>query len=126
MSLIVQARLVYPIYGIRVDSPAVAELVIALFYGGMHAASLMFGLATIVLSLAMMRGVFGKRIAYLGLATGVLDIMSGYPYAMTPALNLVCQVFFAAWFAAVGSALYGIGQQRTAPDRALAVTASVG
>ena len=125
MSLIVHARLVYPVYGIRVDSPAVAEFVVAVFYGGMHAASLMFGIATVVLSLAMMQGVFGRGIAYLGFATGVLDIMSGYPYAIGRTLNLVCQVFFTAWFAAVGLRLYGMGQQSDDPDRAWGITAPV-
>jgi hypothetical protein len=60
----------------------------------------------VVLSLAIMRGVYGKRIAYLGFATGVLDIIGAYPDAIGPTLTLVCQVFFAAWFVAVGSKLY--------------------
>jgi len=125
MSLIVHARLVYPIYGIRVDSPAVAEFVVAVFYGGMHAASLMFGIATVVLSLAMMQGVFGKGIAYLGFATGVLDIMSGYPDAIGPTLSIVCQVFFTGWFVAVGSRLYGEAQQSDDRDRAWRATSPV-
>lgn len=108
MLLIVHGRLVYPVYGIRVTSPAVAEFVVAVFYGGLHAVGLMLGIATLVLSLAMMRGVYGKRIAYLGFATGALDIIGAYPYAIGPALTLVCQVFFAAWFVAVGSKLYGM------------------
>jgi len=108
MLLIVHGRLVYPVYGIRVSSPAVAEYVVAVFYGGLHAVGIMLGLATLVLSLAMMRGVYGKRIAYLGFATGVLDIVGAYPYVIGPTLTLVCQVFFAAWFVAVGSKLYSM------------------
>ncbi len=106
MVLIVHERLVYPVYGIRVSSPAVAENVVAVFYGGMHAVGLMMGIATIVLSLAMIRGVYGKPIAYLGFATGVFDVIGSYPDAIGPVLTLVCQVFFAAWFVAVGSKLY--------------------
>lgn len=106
MLLIVHGRLVYPVYGIRVSSPAVAEYVVAVFYGGLHAVGLMLGIATVVLSLAMMRGVYGKGIAYLGFATGVLDIIGAYPYAIGPVLTLVCQLFFVAWFVAVGSKLY--------------------
>lgn len=105
MVLIVHGRLAYPVYGIRVTSPAVAENVVAVFYGGMHAVGLMLGIATIVLSMAMMRGVYGKAIAYLGIGTGVLDIIGAYPDAIGPILTLVCQVFFAAWFVAVGSKL---------------------
>ena len=113
MSLIAHGRLVYPVYDIRVRSPAVAEYVVAVFYGGLHAVGLMLGIATLVLSLAMLRGVYGKRIAYLGFATAVLDIIGAYPDAIGPTLTLVCQVFFAAWFVAVGSKLYRLG--RTAP-----------
>jgi len=109
MSLIAHGRLIYPIYGIRVRSPAVAEYAVAVFYGGLHAVGLMLGIATLVLSLAMVRGVYGKRIAYLGFATAVLDIIGAYPDAIGPALTLVCQVFFAAWFVAVGSKLYRMG-----------------
>jgi hypothetical protein len=103
--LIVHGRLVYPVYGIIIDTPAIAEFAVAVFYGGFHAINLMLGIATFVLSLAMMRGVYGKSVAYLGIATGVLDIVGSYPYAIGPILTLVCQVFFAAWFVAVGSKL---------------------
>lgn len=110
MLVIVHGRLVYPIYGMRVSSPEVAELTVALFYGGVHAVLLILAVATVVLSLAMMRGVHGRRIAYLGFATGVLDVVGAYPDAIGPALSLVCQAFFAAWFVAVGSRLYGMGR----------------
>jgi hypothetical protein len=106
--LIVHGRLVYPIYGIRVSTPDLAAFVVAIFYGGLHATSLLLGIATIVLSLAMARGVYGKPIAYLGLATGVLDIIGAYPYVIGPIPTLLCQGFFAAWFFAVGSRLYGL------------------
>lgn len=106
--LIVHGRLVYPVYGIRIATPAIAEFAVAVFYGGLHATNEMLGIATIVLSLAMKRGVYGKGVAYLGFATGVLDIVGAYPYAIGPMLTLVCQVFFAAWFVAVGAKLYGV------------------
>jgi len=108
MLLIVHGRLVYPVYGIRLSSPAVAENIVAVFYGGMHAVDLMMALATFVLSLAMRSGVYGKRIAYLGFVTSGLDIIGGYPYAIGPALTLLCQAFFAAWFVAVGARLYAM------------------
>ena len=106
MMLIVHGRLVYPIYGIRVTSPPVAEFVVAVFYGGVHAVDLLFAVATFVLSLAMIRGVYGKRIAYLGFSTAVLDVVGSYPYAIGPAPTFVCDTFFAAWLVAVGSKLY--------------------
>ncbi len=107
MLLIVHGRLVYPVYGLRVNEPATAELVVALFYGGFHAVDLLFAGATVVLTLAMRRAAYGKAIVVLGMTTAVLDIAGGYPDAIGTVLTLVCQVFFAAWFVAVGVKLYG-------------------
>lgn len=104
--LIVHGRLIYPIYGIRVSTPEVAELVIAVYYGGLHAVLLLLAGATIVLSLAMNRGTYGKPVVYLGFVTAVLDIIGSYPWAIGPVPTLICQVFFAAWFVAVGARLY--------------------
>jgi hypothetical protein len=99
---IVHGRLVFPVYGIRVSTPMAAELVVGLFYGGLHATLILLGVATFILSLAMRRGIYGKPIAYLGMITAILDVVASYSYAIGPMLTLVCQVFFAAWFVAVG------------------------
>jgi len=104
--LIVHGRLVYPVFGIRVNTPPIAEFVVAVYYGGLHAIGLLLGIATVVLSLAMRRGVYGRNIAYLGFATGVFDIIGAYPDKIGPILILVSQALFAAWFIAVGSKLY--------------------
>jgi hypothetical protein len=69
---IVHGRFAYPVYGLRVSTPAVAEIMVAIFYGGLHAIGIVFGIATLGVSLAMKRGVYGNRIAYLGFATGGL------------------------------------------------------
>jgi hypothetical protein len=113
---IVHGRLVYPVYGLRVDTPAVAEFVLAVYYGGLHAIGLLFGIATIVLSLAMRQGVFGRNIAFLGFAAGVFDFLGAYPETIGPILILVSQVLFAAWLLAVGSKLYGVRGPVTAPS----------
>ncbi len=107
--LIVHGRLVYPVYGIRVSTPDLAALVVAIFYGGLHAISLLMGIATFVLSLAMKGRAYGKPVVYLGFATAVVDIIGSYPYAIGSVLTLVTQMFFAAWFFAVGSQLYRMG-----------------
>lgn len=104
--VIVHGRLIYPVYNIRVNTPAVAELVVAVYYGGLHAIGLLLGGATIVVSLAMKRGVYGRNIAYLGIATGVFDIIGAYPDTIGPILIMVSQILFAAWFLAVGWKLY--------------------
>ncbi|HEV2752135.1 MAG TPA: hypothetical protein VGV12_16550 [Gemmatimonadales bacterium] len=106
--LIIHGRLVYPVYGIRVSTPDLAAFVVAVFYGGLHATSLLMGIATFVLSLAMMGGVYGNPVVYLGFATAVADIIGSYPYVIGPTPTLVAQGFFAAWFVAVGSQLLRI------------------
>ena len=109
MLLIVHGRLVYPVYGLRASAPESVELVVAIFYGGMHAVGLLMAVATFVLSLAMRRSAIGGRIAYLGYATALLDVVGGYPDAIGPIPTLVCRVLFSAWFIAVGLRLYRIG-----------------
>jgi hypothetical protein len=104
--IIVHGRLVYPIYGMRVDTPEAAALVIMVFYGGVHAIYLLLAVATIVLSLAMTRGAYAKWIAYFGFATAALEIVGSYPWAIGPVLTLLCELSFAGWFVAVGSHLF--------------------
>ena len=106
--LIVHGRLVYPIYGMRIATPDAAALVVMLFYGGLHAIYLLLAVATIVLSLVMKRGADAKWIAYFGFATGLLDIIGSYPWAIGPVLTLVCELSFGGWFVAVGSQLFRI------------------
>jgi len=104
--LIVHGRLVYPIYGMRVDTPEAAALVVIVFHGGLHAIYLLLAAATIILSLAMKRGAYAKWIAYFGFATAALDIIGSYPWAIGPVPTLVCELSFAGWFVAVGSQLF--------------------
>ena len=109
--LIVHGRLVYPVYGLHIRDPAVAELVVALFYGGLHAVGLLMAVATFVLSLAMRRGAFGTPVAALGFATAVGDTVEAYPDLISPVVRFVCQLLFAAWFVAVGWTLSRIHDQ---------------
>jgi hypothetical protein len=104
--LIVHGRLVYPIYGMRIDTPDAAALVVMVFYGGVHAIYLLLAVATTVLSLVMKRGAYPKWIAYFGFATGAPDIIGSYPWAIGPVLALVCELSFGGWFVAVGSQLF--------------------
>ncbi|HET9359902.1 MAG TPA: hypothetical protein VFO58_09135 [Vicinamibacterales bacterium] len=103
--LIIHGRLVYPIHGMRVDTPETAAFVIMVFYGGLHAVYLLLAVATIVLSLAMKRSAYATWVAYLGFATAALDIIGSYPWAIGPVLTLVCELSFGGWFVAVGSQL---------------------
>ena len=107
---IVHGRLVYPVYGIRVHTPDIAVFALALYYGGLHAISLLLGLAIVLLALAMKRGVYGKRIAYLGFVTGAFAVVGGYPYAIGPIMTLVCEAVVSVWFVVAGGTLYRLGQ----------------
>jgi hypothetical protein len=107
---IVHGRLVYPVYGIRVHAPDIAAFAVALYYGGLHAISLLLGLAIVLLGLAMRRGVYGKRIAYCAFVTGAFAVVGGYPYAIGPILTLVCAAVVAVWFVVAGATLYRLGQ----------------
>lgn len=108
MLAIVHGRLMYPVFHVKAHTPEVAELVVALYFGGLHAAAILFAIATFVLSLAMRREAGGRGIAYLGFATAAFDVIGAYPDAIGPILTFVCGVFFAAWFVAVGFRLYRI------------------
>src|SRR5262249_54279022 len=112
--LIVHGRLVYPIYGLRVDSPDAAALVVMLFYGGLHAIYLLLAVATIVLSLAMKRGAYAKGVAYFGFVTAAVDIIGSYPWAIGSVLTLVCELVLGGWFVAVGSELFRMRASRAA------------
>jgi len=103
---IVHGRLVYDVYDIHVDDPAVAKLIVAVCYGGLHAAGIILAVATLVLSLAMRDGPHGRKVANLGLATSLFDLVGSYPWAIGAALSAASQVMFASWFLAVGWKLY--------------------
>jgi hypothetical protein len=103
--LIVQGRLIYPIYGIHA-SATTAEFIIAIYYGGLHAVSLMLAAAALALSLAFRRTAFGSQIVSFGFVTSVACVVGAYQDALSPIAALICQAFLAAWFIAVGASLY--------------------
>lgn len=105
--LIVHGRLIYPIYGMRVDTPEIAAFVTTVFYGGLHGIYLLLTVATFVLSLAMKRGAYPTWVAYFGFGTAASDIIGSYPWAIGPIGTLVCELIFAAWFVVVGLHLFG-------------------
>jgi len=98
---VVQGRLVYPVYHIAL-SPDVLKLVLSIYYGGMHAASLLLGLAILVLSFVLRRSIFGKPAAYFGFVAGVFAFIGAYPWLVGPVLDFVSQCLFASWLATIG------------------------
>ena len=106
--LVVHGRLVYPIFGMRVDTPEIAAFVVTVFYGGLHAVYLLLAVATLVLSLAMTRGVYPKWLAYAGFATAAVDIVGSYPWVVGATIMLGCELVVGGWFIAVGWQLFSI------------------
>lgn len=106
--LVAHGRLVYPVYGISAKTPDAAMLMVALFYGGLHAINIMFGVATFILSLAMRYTAYGSSVVVLGFVAAICDVIGAYPYVIGPALTFLCQVVFAAWLVAVGWSLIRI------------------
>jgi hypothetical protein len=121
---IVHGRLVYPVYGLRVVAPDTAAFALALYYGGLHAISLLLGLAIVWLSLAMRRRVHGTRLANFGFVTGAFAVVGGYPYAIGPILTLGCDAVVALWFVIAGATLRKVGD--TGPGRPLPASRRAG
>jgi len=68
--------------------------------------TLSFGI--LVIALVMLRGVFNKITACLGLATGILGIVSLTGFSLTIIMNAL---FATAWILVVGYRLYRLGQR---------------
>lgn len=70
----------------------------------------LFGIGIMFLSLAMLKGVFHKSIAYLGIAIGPISIIA---ISLWPVLNVGYfwwWILFVIWFIAVGVKLYRLGK----------------
>jgi hypothetical protein len=100
--LVVHGRLAFPVYGITLDDPAIAALVVSLYYGGMHAVSLLLAGTAVMLGLAMRRGIFGSGVGAVGVVAGATQIAVAYPWLVAPILVLIIQAIFAAWLVLAG------------------------
>lgn len=99
---IVHGRLPFPVYGIELQDAAAVQLVVSVYYGGQHAASLLFALATVLIAVAMRSTSYGRPIVLLGVLTAVGDMVGAYPWLAGPVLTTASEVLFAGWFIAVG------------------------
>ncbi|MCL6605298.1 MAG: hypothetical protein K6T94_20750 [Paenibacillus sp.] len=108
--VIILGRLVYPVYDIEL-SPDIYKLVLSLYYGGMHAVSLILGVATILLCFVIRRSSIGKSVAYFGFVVGTLDLIGAYPWLIGTAMVFVSQLFFPAWFVILGVKILGRSEE---------------
>jgi Domain of unknown function (DUF4386) len=77
-------------------------------------------LGILILSLVMLKGVFNKGVAYLGIITGVLGIFSEALRPFLSAPFILYGVLLPTWFLAVGWKLYRLGSSSSpsSSDRA--------
>jgi hypothetical protein len=114
--LIVHGRLVFPVFGISLDDPALAALVVSLYAGGTHAVSLLLAGAAVILGLAMRRTVFGPGAGAVGVIAGAAQLVVAYPWLVSPAIVLISQALLAAWFILCGGRL-AWNPSQPVPDR---------
>jgi hypothetical protein len=88
---------------------AAADLVSGATDPGLTLANLLLFVYTLIISIAMLAGVFGRGAAYLGLVTGILGIVGLVGSIFIPALSmmtLLAALGWAIWFLVVGIRLY--------------------
>ncbi len=98
---IILGRMVYPVYQMEY-SPEIYKLVLSMYYGGLHMAALILSIATILLSFVIRKCSIGKFVAYLGFATGIMDLLGAFPWFLTNELVFLTQLFLVAWFVVLG------------------------
>lgn len=106
--VIVLGRLVFPVFHLRAHTAEASELLLALYFGGVHAAMLLFAGATLVISLASRQ--MAPHLAGLGYATSIADLIAGYPDAVGPIVTFFCGGLFAAWLVSMG---YWVSRRET-------------
>ncbi|MDO3413021.1 hypothetical protein QWJ34_24875 [Saccharibacillus sp. CPCC 101409] len=108
--VVVLGRLVYPVYGIE-PTPDTGRLMYILYVGGEHTALLLFGLATLSLSLAARRSGIGRLTVYSGYAIAALDWVASFPWLLGDPVLFVLRLAFAAWLALLGARLIAISRR---------------
>jgi len=106
MLIVVEGRLAFPVFHIELRGQQTLELLVSLYYGGLHAVALLFVVPTCVLSFAMRRRSYGAAILVMGIATSVFDVIGSYPWAIGPVPWLLSDVLFSAWVVLVGLSLH--------------------
>jgi hypothetical protein len=102
MLAIVHGRLMYPMFGLQAHTPEIAELIVATYFGGLHAVALIHAAATVVVSLAIRHEDNGRRVAVAGFVAALFDVAGAYPDQVGPAGVLLASGVFSAWLIALG------------------------
>lgn len=94
----------------RAALAAAADLVLGVGDFGFPVLTALFALAIILNSLVMLRGIFSKRLAYVGIGSGIMGVIS----VVIPApglfiLGFIFGVALILWLLASGAKLYKLG-----------------
>ncbi len=102
---IILGRLVYPVYGIEA-SPEIYKFVLSMYYGGMHMAALILCTAIILLSFVIRKSSIGKGVAYLGYASGIMNLLGAFPWLLTNEIVFLIQLLCTTWFVVLGIQMF--------------------
>jgi hypothetical protein len=101
MLVVVQGRLVYPVYGLDLSVESL-RLTFSIVYGGLHAVSLMFGAALLFIGLALRGSAFNKSMVPISYVVGLLQLAGAYPWLTPVALNVIAAIGLSLWMALIG------------------------
>jgi hypothetical protein len=88
-------------FHIELRAPAVAELVVAMLHGGLHAVAIIRAVATVALGLALRAT--RRSLALAAFATALVDVVGSYPDRIGPIPTFVCGLISSAWLVALGT-----------------------
>jgi hypothetical protein len=99
---------------------ALATLPLATFYS-----YVVSSVGVLIVSIVMLKGVFGKLTAYVGIVAGILGIVAGFYVFMSAltVLTLLALLTFGLWRVLAGVRLYRLGKPQGAGETAAVTTA---
>lgn len=101
MLVVIEGRLVYPVYELALTTDSI-NLIVIVFFGGLHTVSLMFGLALIMIGFAMRHSINGPLLRSISYVVGLLQIFGGYPWLTPLWFNIVAITGLWIWTLTVG------------------------
>ena len=101
--VLIGGRLVYPVFGIALSADTIA-LLVSLFFGGLHSALLLFGLALIVLASALHKIASSRWMQAATYGAGGLQVLGSYPWLTPSWWNVTAATALMTW-----TLVFGVG-----------------
>ncbi|MCB1318302.1 MAG: hypothetical protein KDK34_18755 [Leptospiraceae bacterium] len=106
MLVIVQGRLVYPVFGYTANDIESFKLIMAIYYGGLHLVYLIFSVGILLITFSIRHTKFNRSIYYAGFASTIASALLAYAYLWPAYMNLLLQVPLSYWFMRSGISLF--------------------